>query len=167
MIPLKWLNLVYLKLLRESKCCFSWLQIIVVEVQPPACVVLNEDGNVSYWFSLEGVMVEPSDVVVVNQKYYISDFRGHCVCVFSSWGQLIQRLGGSPDGIIRYPRGLGLSPSGNLLVADTDLNRFHVSVWNVDGPSGELVGYHGLLDTKVISQDFPRIPLYRLNLVIL
>jgi hypothetical protein len=125
----------------------SSLQIIVVEVQPSACVVLNEDGSVVYWFSLDGIMVEPSDIVVINEKHYISDFRDHCVCVFNNWGHLIQRLGACPDGLIRYPRGLGVTASGHLLVADTDLNRFHISLWNSD--SGQLVSHHGLNDIKV------------------
>ncbi|XP_055330080.1 uncharacterized protein LOC129582577 [Paramacrobiotus metropolitanus] len=123
-------------------------QIVVVEVQPPACVILKEDGHVHHWFSLESVMVEPSDVVVIDHKFYISDFRGHYVCVFNTWGNLLQRLGASnQEGIVRFPRGLGLTPNGNLLVADTDLNRFHVSVWSAD--TGDLIGYHALLDMKV------------------
>lgn len=119
-------------------------------MQPAACVVLTEDGGVVYWFPLDGVMVEPSDIVVINQKHYISDFRDHSVCVFDSWGHMIQRLGpSSPEGslFIRYPRGLGVSAAGHLLIADTDLNRFHISVWHAE--TSRPLSYHALLDGKV------------------
>ena len=142
-------------------------------MQPSACVMLTEMGNVVHWFSLEVVfltsakmilmvnggrkeldgvlsqetMVEPSDIVVVHQKHFISDFRDHCVCVFNNWGHLMTRLGGWTDGIVRYPRGLGLIHNGLLCVSDTDMNRFHISVWNTDNL--ELVSYHGLKDIKV------------------
>ena len=125
------------------------LQIVVVEVNPSACVMLNEAGNVVHWFSLVDTMVDPSDIVVVNQTYFISDFRDHCVCIFNSWGHLTSRLGGWSDSVIRYPRGLGLSPILGmwLFVADTDMNRLHISVWNTQ--TGELDRYHGLKDLKV------------------
>ncbi|OQV18432.1 putative Brain tumor protein [Hypsibius exemplaris] len=121
-------------------------QIIIVEVQPSACSMLNEDGSVAHWFGLDDIMSEPSDVVVINQFFFISDFRDHCVCVFNSWGHLLGRIGGAPGSIVRYPRGLGISPSGLLLVVDTDMNRFHLSVWNPT--NGELVSYHGIKDVK-------------------
>ncbi|OQV22365.1 putative Brain tumor protein [Hypsibius exemplaris] len=120
--------------------------IVAIENQPASCVVMTQEGKVLYHFTLEKVMEEPSDVLVVNETFYICDFLGHCVCVFDCRGALIQRIGSEHPGIIFYPNGIDVAESGDVVVADTHGNRFHVSVWS---PQGKLLADYELPHMKV------------------
>ena len=76
-------------------------------------------------------MLEPSDVAVWENKYYICDFKGHIICVFSDYGVLLRRIGG--EGITDFPNGICVNLRGQVLVGDSHGNRMHVAVLSQDG----------------------------------
>ena len=109
-------------------------------------MVMTQEGRILFNFSLEQSMDEPSDILVHNDTFYICDFMGHCVCVFDNQGKQLQRIGSEFPGIIFYPNGIDVSDTGDVIVADTHGNRFHISVWS---PQGKLMADYELPHMKV------------------
>ena len=76
-------------------------------------------------------MREPSDVAVANNEFYICDFKGHCVVVFSEDGQYLRRIG--YENLTNFPNGIDISDAGDVLIGDSHGNRFHVVVFDRTG----------------------------------
>ncbi|KAL3185372.1 hypothetical protein MRX96_005535 [Rhipicephalus microplus] len=76
-------------------------------------------------------MREPSDIAISGREYYICDFKGHCVIVFSDEGHFIRKIG--CDGMTNFPNGIDISDAGDVLVGDSHGNRFHVVVFSREG----------------------------------
>ena len=52
-------------------------------------------------------MREPSDIAVSGREFYVCDFKGHNVVVFSEEGQFVRRIGG--ENITNFPNGIDIS----------------------------------------------------------
>ena len=52
-------------------------------------------------------MREPSDIAVSGREFYVCDFKGHNVVVFSEGGQFVRRIGG--ENITNFPNGIDIS----------------------------------------------------------
>lgn len=66
-----------------------------------------------------------------GDEFFVCDFKGHCVVVFSKDGMFDRRIGG--EGVTNFPNGIDVSEDGDVLVGDSHGNRFHVSVFNREG----------------------------------
>lgn len=66
-----------------------------------------------------------------SNEYFICDFKGHCVVVFSETGEFLRKIG--HDGLTSYPNGIDISDDGDILVGDSHGNRFHVVVFDRNG----------------------------------
>lgn len=67
-----------------------------------------------------------------GKEFYVCDFKGHNVVVFSEDGQFIRRIGW--QSVTSYPNGIDISDAGDVLIGDSHGNRFHVAVFSRDGP---------------------------------
>lgn len=111
------------------------LIIVVDSVSPTVYIINAETGTLNGWFDCSGHMKEPSDIAVKSDvpgnEYFICDFKGHCVVVFSEQGEYLRRIG--HDGLTSYPNGIDISDDGDILVGDSHGNRFHVVVFDRNG----------------------------------
>jgi len=105
--------------------------IVAVDSVSPTVFVIAETGDLLRWFDCSEHMREPSDVAVNNNEFYICDFKGHCVVVFSEEGQFIRRIG--HESLTNFPNGIDVSDAGDVLVGDSHGNRFHVVVFDRRG----------------------------------
>lgn len=62
-------------------------RIVAVDSVTPTVFCIHENGELVRWFDCAEYMREPSDIAVSQHEYYICDFKGHCVCVFSETGE--------------------------------------------------------------------------------
>ena len=91
-------------------------------------------------------MREPSDIAVSGREFYVCDFKGHNVVVFTEEGQFVRRIGG--ENITNFPNGIDISgkeeiiltiveclsaDAGYILIGDSHGNKFHVVVFANDG----------------------------------
>jgi DNA-binding beta-propeller fold protein YncE len=70
--------------------------------------------------------MEPVSIAVDRHKrVYVTDTANHCVHIFQD-GRHIQQIGhkGYTDGCFMYPKGLTITPDGDLVVCDN--SRVHV-----------------------------------------
>lgn len=111
------------------------LIIVVDSVSPTVYIINGETGSLNGWFDCSGHMKEPSDIAVKSDvpgnEYFICDFKGHCVVVFSEQGEYLRKIG--HDGLTSYPNGIDISDDGDILVGDSHGNRFHVVVFDRNG----------------------------------
>lgn len=111
------------------------LIIVVDSVSPTVYIINGETGSLNGWFDCSGHMKEPSDIAVKSDvpgnEYFICDFKGHCVVVFSEQGDYLRKIG--HDGLTSYPNGIDISDDGDILVGDSHGNRFHVVVFDRNG----------------------------------
>lgn len=111
------------------------LIIVVDSVSPTVYIINGETGILNGWFDCSGHMKEPSDIAVKSDlhgnEYFICDFKGHCVVVFSEQGEYLRKIG--HDGLTSYPNGIDISDDGDILVGDSHGNRFHVVVFDRNG----------------------------------
>ncbi|KAI1285161.1 Brain tumor protein [Halotydeus destructor] len=105
--------------------------IVAVDSVSPTVFVIAETGDLLRWFDCSEHMREPSDVAVANNEYYICDFKGHCVTVFSEEGQYLRRIGF--ENLTNFPNGIDVSDAGDILIGDSHGNRFHVVVFDKHG----------------------------------
>ena len=105
--------------------------IVAVDSVSPTVFVINDAGELAFWFDCSEYMREPSDIAVNGKEYFVCDFKGHCVVVFSEDGKFLRRIG--CEGITNYPNGIDISDHGDVLVGDSHGNRFHVAVFQKDG----------------------------------
>jgi len=103
-------------------------QIIVVDSVSPTVYVISEQGEIVRWFDCSDFMKEPSDLAVYNNMFFICDFKGHQVVVFTEDGQYKTQFGG--ENLTNFPNGIDISPNGDILVGDSHGNRFHLVVYN-------------------------------------
>ncbi|XP_064481647.1 B-box type zinc finger protein ncl-1-like isoform X2 [Ornithodoros turicata] len=106
-------------------------KIVAVDSVSPTVFVISEAGELLLWFDCSEYMREPSDIAISGREYYICDFKGHCVIVFSEEGQYLRKIG--YDGVTNFPNGIDISDAGDVLVGDSHGNRFHVVVFSRDG----------------------------------
>jgi DNA-binding beta-propeller fold protein YncE len=102
--------------------------IVAVDSVSPTVFVIAESGDLLRWFDCSEYMREPSDVAVSNNEYYICDFKGHCVVVFSEEGKFLRRIG--HEHLTNFPNGIDVSDAGDVLIGDSHGNRFHVVVFD-------------------------------------
>ena len=111
------------------------LIIVVDSVSPTVYIINAETGTLNGWFDCSGHMKEPSDIAVKSDiprsEYFICDFKGHCVVVFSEQGDYLRKIG--HDNLTSYPNGIDISDDGDILVGDSHGNRFHVVVFDRNG----------------------------------
>lgn len=67
----------------------------------------------------------------VGSDFYVCDFKGHCVAVFSQDGSFKYRIGN--EKITSFPNGIDISDAGDILIGDSHGNRFHVACFSRDG----------------------------------
>ena len=117
----------------------------VDSVQPTVYIISVETAALGYWFDCSDHMKEPSDIAVkfetvpathdkpkcVRSEFFICDFKGHCVVVFSEDGRCLRRIG--HEFLTAYPNGIDISDDGDVLVGDSHGNRFHVVVFDRNG----------------------------------
>ncbi|BFZ14823.1 hypothetical protein BsWGS_17861 [Bradybaena similaris] len=105
--------------------------IVAVDSVSPTVFVISENGDLIKWFDCSDFMREPSDIAVNNNEYFVCDFKGHCVVVFSRDGTFLRRIG--CENITNYPNGIDISGHGDVLIGDSHGNRFHVGVFQREG----------------------------------
>jgi len=126
------------------------LIIVVDSVSPTVYIINAETGTLNGWFDCSGHMKEPSDIAVKSNipgnEYFICDFKGHCVVVFSEQGDYLRKIG--HDGLTSYPNGIDISDDGDILVGDSHGNRFHVVVFDRNGEL--LITLYGTLTPPLV-----------------
>lgn len=68
---------------------------------------------------------------ISGSDFYVCDFKGHNVVVFSEEGQYLRRIG--CENITNFPNGIDISDAGDVLIGDSHGNRFHVAVFSREG----------------------------------
>ncbi|CAJ0580867.1 unnamed protein product, partial [Mesorhabditis spiculigera] len=96
--------------------------------------ISTNNPRVIHWFDTAPRMGEATDVAMYDHNVYITDFRNHCVHVFSVEGTYLRKLG--EPAITPYPIGIDISKSGDVLVADTHGNHMHIVVFAADDIAG-------------------------------
>lgn len=66
-----------------------------------------------------------------GNDFYVCDFKGHCVAVFSDDGSFKYRIGN--EKITCFPNGIDISDAGDILIGDSHGNRFHVACYSREG----------------------------------
>jgi tripartite motif-containing protein 2/3 len=66
-----------------------------------------------------------------GNDFYVCDFKGHCVAVFSETGQFKCRIGS--EKVTCFPNGIDISDAGDILIGDSHGNRFHVACYSRTG----------------------------------
>ncbi|CAG0883996.1 unnamed protein product [Darwinula stevensoni] len=105
--------------------------IVAVDSVHPGVYVINENGELKTWFECSQYMREPSDIAVYRGQFYICDFKGHCVNVFSQDGSFVRKIGN--EAITTFPNGIDISDAGDVLIGDSHGNRFHISCFTTEG----------------------------------
>ncbi|KAK0410040.1 hypothetical protein QR680_004909 [Steinernema hermaphroditum] len=82
-------------------------------------------------FSLTDYCSDPSDIVVNMNFIYVSDYKAHCVVMYSNEGSFLRKFGSAS--LTPFPVGLDISNLGDVIVADAHGNHFHVTVFTADG----------------------------------
>ncbi|VDM26968.1 unnamed protein product [Toxocara canis] len=83
------------------------------------------------WADCGKVLCEASDVSVFEGLYYVTDYKQHCVVVLTIDGDLVRRFGAFEH--TPYPIGVDVSKAGDVLVADSHGNHFHILVCSKTG----------------------------------
>lgn len=127
--------------------------IVAVDSVSPTVFIISEDGDLVHWFDCSDHMREPSDIAIsgklslenlfltflmsfflscyTGNDFYVCDFKGHCVAVFSETGQFKTRIGS--EKVTCFPNGIDISDAGDILIGDSHGNRFHVACYNRHG----------------------------------
>ncbi|KAF5304532.1 hypothetical protein FQA39_LY09583 [Lamprigera yunnana] len=106
-------------------------EIVAVDSVSPTVFVISEAGDLIRWFDCSDYMREPSDIAIHGKEFYVCDFKGHNVVVFSEEGMFLRRIG--CENLTNFPNGIDISDAGDVLVGDSHGNRFHVAVFSRDG----------------------------------
>ncbi|KAJ6638590.1 Brain tumor protein [Pseudolycoriella hygida] len=105
--------------------------IVAVDSVSPTVFIISEDGELVRWFDCSDYMREPSDIAISGSDFYVCDFKGHCVAVFTESGIFQHRIG--HEKITCFPNGIDISDAGDILIGDSHGNRFHVACFSRDG----------------------------------
>ncbi|XP_064215138.1 B-box type zinc finger protein ncl-1 isoform X2 [Tribolium castaneum] len=106
-------------------------EIVAVDSVSPTVFIISESGELIRWFDCSDFMREPSDIAIHGKEFYVCDFKGHNVVVFSDEGHFLRRIG--YESITNFPNGIDISDAGDILIGDSHGNRFHVAVFSRDG----------------------------------
>ncbi|XP_044254790.1 B-box type zinc finger protein ncl-1-like isoform X2 [Tribolium madens] len=106
-------------------------EIVAVDSVSPTVFIISESGELIRWFDCSDFMREPSDIAIHGKEFYVCDFKGHNVVVFSDEGHFLRRIG--CESITNFPNGIDISDAGDVLIGDSHGNRFHVAVFSRDG----------------------------------
>lgn len=105
--------------------------IVAVDSVSPTVFIISEEGDLVHWFDCSDYMREPSDIAINGNDFYVCDFKGHCVVVFSDDGTFKSRIG--CEKITCFPNGIDISDAGDVLIGDSHGNRFHVACYSREG----------------------------------
>ncbi|KAG9510687.1 ER degradation-enhancing alpha-mannosidase-like protein 2 [Fragariocoptes setiger] len=135
-IFIKKIGIQYIDIVAGLAITQDGLIIVVDSVSPTVYIISGDTGVLKGWFDCSNHMKEPSDIAVKSDstrgnEYFICDFKGHCVVVFSESGEYLRKIG--YDGLTSYPNGIDISDDGDILVGDSHGNRFHVVVFDKRG----------------------------------
>ncbi|CAG9819798.1 unnamed protein product [Phaedon cochleariae] len=106
-------------------------EIVAVDSVSPTVFIIGESGDLLRWFDCSDYMREPSDIAIHGKEFYVCDFKGHNVVVFSEEGHYLRRIG--CENLTNFPNGIDISDAGDVLIGDSHGNRFHVAVFSRDG----------------------------------
>ncbi|CAI5445972.1 unnamed protein product [Caenorhabditis angaria] len=106
-------------------------QLLLVDSAGLVYLIDVDAQRVSFYFDASAQLGEASDVAMFESNIYITDFKHHCVQVFSIDGKFMRKMGEPSQ--TPYPIGIDVSKSGEVLVADTHGNHLHVVVFGADG----------------------------------
>ncbi|XP_019869888.1 tripartite motif-containing protein 2 isoform X2 [Aethina tumida] len=106
-------------------------EIVAVDSVSPTVFIIGESGDLLRWFDCSDYMREPSDIAIHGKEFYVCDFKGHNVVVFSEEGHFLRRIG--CENLTNFPNGIDISDAGDVLIGDSHGNRFHVAVFSRDG----------------------------------
>lgn len=81
-------------------------------------------AKVLKWADCSKVLEEPSDVSVYEGLYYVTDYKQHCIVVLNIEGDLVRKFGSFEH--TPYPIGIDISKAGDVLIADSHGNHFHI-----------------------------------------
>ncbi|KAG5898303.1 hypothetical protein JTB14_022992 [Gonioctena quinquepunctata] len=109
----------------------SHSEIVAVDSVSPTVFIIGEGGDLIRWFDCSDYMREPSDIAIHGKEFYVCDFKGHNVVVFSEEGHYLRRIG--CENLTNFPNGIDISDAGDVLIGDSHGNRFHVAVFSRDG----------------------------------
>ena len=70
-------------------------------------------------------------MLFLGNDFYVCDFKGHCVAVFSETGAFKCRIGS--EKVTCFPNGIDISDAGDVLIGDSHGNRFHVACYSRNG----------------------------------
>lgn len=70
-------------------------------------------------------------IMETGNDFYVCDFKGHCVAVFTETGQFKCRIGS--EKVTCFPNGIDISDAGDILIGDSHGNRFHVACYSRAG----------------------------------
>lgn len=105
--------------------------IAVVDSVKSSLFVISQFGDLHHWYDCSGHIIEPSDIAVWKREFYVCDFKGHSVAVFSEDGSFVRRIGN--ENITSFPNGIDISDDGDVLIGDSHGNKFHVAVFSKNG----------------------------------
>ena len=105
--------------------------IIVPDTGNKRVVVFTPEGRVL--LTLHGDQLDPHHCVPHGNRYFVSDYEGNCIKVFSDQGDFLYQFGrkGTRDGQFRNPAGLAVDKSGRLVVCDSSNHR--IQLFQLDG----------------------------------
>ena len=105
--------------------------IIVADKGNKRVVVFTPEGRVL--LTLHGEQLLPAHCIFNGNRYFVSDFDGHCIKVFSDLGNFLYQFGrkGTGDGEFGRPMGLAVDKSGRLVVCDCYNHR--IQLFQLDG----------------------------------
>uniref|UniRef100_A0A5S6QJ11 B box-type domain-containing protein n=1 Tax=Trichuris muris TaxID=70415 RepID=A0A5S6QJ11_TRIMR len=117
--------------------------LVIVDSSRRTVFCIDQGGELSRWFTCHETF-EPSELAIYQHEYFICDFKGHAVCVYTSTGTFSRRIGN--NNLTPFPNGICILRSGNILVGDSHGNHFHIAEFKA---SGDLEGERQCLSLKV------------------
>ena len=88
---------------------------------------ISKEGKLIMCFNCLNHVEQPSDMATHDRQYYVSDFKGHCVAVFSEKGNFLGRIGG--ENITNFPKVIGINDQGYVFIGNTNRKIFSVSIF--------------------------------------
>uniref|UniRef100_A0A0N5B0T7 B box-type domain-containing protein n=1 Tax=Syphacia muris TaxID=451379 RepID=A0A0N5B0T7_9BILA len=119
-------------------------QVAAIVVNESAQVVIFSSGSIMFvldieqesasvlkWADCSKHLSEPSDVAVYERLYYVTDYKQHRIVVFNIEGEVVRQFGSKE--VTPYPIGIAISKEGDVLVADSHGNHFHILAFSRSG----------------------------------
>ena len=121
--------------------------IIVADRYNKRVFVFTPGGRVL--LTLHGDQFNPFHCISHGNRYFVSDFDGDCIKVFSDQGDFLYQFGrkGTGDGEFNRPHCLAVDKSGQLVVCDC--NNHRIQVFQLDGTFCCKFGYKPSFDGPV------------------